>query len=107
MDHRLPLPRLALNLASSTYSSAILQIGLEWLTISQLSLLQEAQRASQARYHSPSAGCLDNQTSFLLQQWPELVTALHWLALGQLPDLLLPSPPLIDLVGTLLVAVVQ
>ena len=48
MDQRSPLVRLVLHphsqlgehFASSTYSSPILRIGLEWLTISQLSALQ-------------------------------------------------------------------
>jgi hypothetical protein len=84
----------------------MLQIGLGWLTISQLSLLQGAQRASQARYHSPLVGCLDNRTSVLLQQQAKLVTARHLAALGQLVSLLLLCSPLIDSVVPLLVAVV-
>jgi hypothetical protein len=97
---------LEVHLASSTLPSAMLQIGLGWLTISQLSLLQGARRASQARYHCPSVGCLDNRTSFLLQQQAKLVTARHLVALGQLVSLLLLCSPLIDSVVPLLVAVV-
>lgn len=75
MDQHPPLERLAQHslheleehFANSTYSSPILRISLEWLIISQLSVLQGAQRASQAQYRSPSVDYLDNQTSFLLQ----------------------------------------
>jgi len=84
----------------------MLQIGLGWLTISQLSLLQGARRASQARCHCPSVGCLDNRTSFLLQQQAGLVIARHLVALGQLVSLLLLCSPLIDSVVPLLVAVI-
>lgn len=114
MVQRPPLARLVqhshsglvVHLASSALPSAMLQIGLGWLTISQLSLLQGARRASQARYHYPSAGYLDNRTSILLQQQAGLVTARHLVALGQLASLLLLCSPLIDSVAPLLVAVV-
>lgn len=55
-------PRLIERL-DSTYSFATLQIGLEWSTVSQLSVLQEAREALQGQYRYPSIGCVDNQMS--------------------------------------------